>query len=72
MQSEDLKKAVDKDFIIDVQVDGINTYDHPDYVDAYITYAYNERLKRELTNEELDELSNDRDFVTSEVYDILF
>jgi hypothetical protein len=48
--------------ILDVEVEGINTSDYPDFCDAYITKAaWSDGT--ELTEDELDELNNDSDFV---------
>ena len=43
--------------LVNVQVDGVNTGDYPDFCDAYIVYAYHDGLDRELTEEELDYLN---------------
>jgi hypothetical protein len=51
--------------ISSVEVDGIDTNDAPDFVDAYITYA--EYDGEPMTDEQLEELNNDGDFVYSAV-----
>lgn len=43
--------------VVDMEVDGIDIKDYPDFVDAYVSYAYSTELKRELTDEELDYLN---------------
>lgn len=53
-----------------VEVEGIDTRDYPDFSDAYIGYA--EIDGREATDEELDELSEDRDFVYEMTFNQLF
>ena len=53
-----------------VEVEGIDTRDYPDFSDAYIGYA--EIDGREATEEELDELSDDRDFVYEMTFNQLF
>ncbi len=50
--------------IIDIEVDGIANFDHPDYVDAFISSATWSDTLEPLSDEELDELNdNHRDFV---------
>ena len=51
--------------ISSVEVDGIDTNDAPDFVDAYITYA--EYDGEPMSDEQLEELNNDGDFVYSAV-----
>lgn len=60
--------------ITDVQVDGINTADYPDFCDAYIEYALvkDEGEWRDATDSELDILSDDRDFVYEQVQNYLY
>ena len=42
--------------VVNVEVDGVDTRDYPDYCDAYFSYAeYEDGTK--LTDEELDELT---------------
>jgi len=47
--------------ISDVEVDGIDTRDYPDFCDAFIASAFYD--DREMTDEELDILNDDGDFV---------
>ena len=53
-----------------VEVEDIDTRDYPDFCDAYIGSA--EIDGREATEEELDELNEDRDFVYELVWERLF
>ena len=53
-----------------LEVEGIDTRDYPDFCDAYIGHA--EIDGREATKEELDELNEDRDFVYELVWERLF
>lgn len=53
-----------------VEVEGIDPSDYPDFCDAYIGYA--EINGREATDEELEELSEDRDFVYEMTFNQLF
>ena len=59
--------------LINVEVDGIDTKDYPDFCDAYISYAEWMDSGTALTEEELDELNVDHgDFVYENVMDTLF
>ena len=54
----------------DIEVDGIDTRDYPDFCDAYIagaTIELEEGTFRDATEAELEELSEDRDLVYSQV-----
>jgi len=63
-------KPIDYTTIESVEVEGIDTRDYPDFCDAYISYA--EIDGREATEEELEELSDDRDFVYEMTFNQLF
>lgn len=54
--------------VIDVEVDGIDMKDHPDYCDAYISEAKFENGKP-LTDEQLEELQEQN---YSEFYELLY
>jgi len=56
--------------ISDVEVDGIDTEDYPDFCDAFIAYA--EYDGKEMTDEQLDALNEDGDFVYEAVQNYLF
>ncbi len=56
--------------ITNVQVDGIDTGDYPDFVDAFITYAEYDGV--EMTDEQLEEINEHYDFVYECVTDYLF
>ena len=47
---------IDVNKLENIQVDGIDTRDYPDFVDAFISYA--EMYGVELTDEQLDELND--------------
>ena len=49
----------------DLEVDGIDTADYPDFCDAYIVSAsvFDNNAWREANNNELDELNEDADLV---------
>ena len=64
-----MKNKLDYSLLEDIQLDGIDHSDAPDYVDAFIVSAsYN---GRELTKQELDELNEDSSFVYECVIDYL-
>ena len=50
-----------RDHIYDIEFDGIDHSDYPDFCDAYITTAKVD--DRELDQDEIDIINNDRDFV---------
>jgi len=56
--------------ISDVEVEGIDMGDYPDFCDAFISYA--EYDGREMTDEELDTLNDDSDFVYEAVQNHLY
>ena len=60
--------------VSDFEVDGIDTRDYPDFCDAYIANAsvLENGKWREATEQELDELSENRDLVYEEVQSFLF
>ena len=60
---------------IDIEVDGIDTDDYPDFCDAFIcraTAVLEDGTMREATEEELDELNDDGDLVYEEVTNRIF
>jgi hypothetical protein len=50
---------------LDVEVEGIDFRDYPDFCDAFI--ASGTYKGRELTEDELEELSEDKDFLYEEI-----
>jgi hypothetical protein len=48
---------IDVNKLENIEVDGIDTRDYPDFVDAFISYAEMDGV--ELTDEQLDELNDD-------------
>jgi hypothetical protein len=56
--------------IEDVEVDGIDTNDYPDFCDAYIASATYEG--REMTDEELDTLNEDDSYVYDRITDNIY
>lgn len=59
---------------LDLEIDGINTNDYPDFVDAFICNANVEEngVIRQATEEELEELNDNRDLVYNLVIDHLY
>ena len=60
--------------VSDIEVDGIDTRDYPDFCDAYISDASVKENGewRDATEEELDELNEDCDLVYSCVENYLY
>ena len=53
-----------------IEIDGVDMKDYPDFCDSYISYA--EYNGKEMTDEQLDEINEDSDFVYQCVMDKLF
>ena len=64
------KSTIDLTKIDSVEVEGIDTRDYPDFTDAFISYAELDGVP--LTEDQLDDLNEDRDFVYGEVLNHLF
>jgi hypothetical protein len=61
---------MDYKLIDNIEVDDIDTSDYPDFCDAYISSAdYN---GKPMTDEQLDKLNEDSDFVYQKVQELLF
>jgi hypothetical protein len=61
---------LDYSLIDNVEIDGVDTADYPDFGDAYIVSAdYN---GREMTDDEIELLNDDGDFVLEKVYEYIF
>lgn len=59
-----------KRLISNVQVDGIDTRDYPDFCDAYIVSA--DYDGEPMTDEQIDELNQDYQFVYESVWNAIF
>ena len=59
-----------KNKIDNIKFEGIDHKDRPDYCDAYILSADYEG--REMTEQELEELNDDRDFFYEKLLDYLY
>jgi hypothetical protein len=58
--------------IVNIEVDGINTHDYPDFVDAFISYAEYEDTGTEVSDEDYEELNNNSGLVYDKVMERLF
>lgn len=59
--------------VVDVEVDGIDTSDYPDFCDAYFSRGVYEDTGEELTDSELDELTEKcADALYDKITDIIF
>jgi hypothetical protein len=56
--------------ITDIEVSGIDPNDYPDFCDAHISSAYYE--DRPMTDDELDTLNEDYDFVYEQILKHIF
>lgn len=61
---------MDYKLIDNIEVDGIDTKDYPDFCDSFIASA--DYDGKPMTNEQLDELNEDSDFVYECVQNHLF
>jgi hypothetical protein len=61
---------MDYDKIDNIEISGIDTNDYPDFCDAYISNADYDGVP--MTDEQLEELNQDGDFVYNAVMDKLF
>ena len=70
-----MKVKFDELHIDDLVVEGIDYSDYPDFCDAYIesaTIIEDDGEVRDATDEELDRLNDDRDFVYSKVIEFIY
>ena len=70
-----MKVKFDELHIDDLVVEGIDYSDYPDFCDAYIesaTIIEDDGEVRDATDEELDRLNDDRDFVYSKVIQFIY
>ena len=61
---------IDTSQVEDIEIDGIDTRDYPDFCDAFILEATYKG--REMTDEELEALNEDSDFVYDKVMEHLY
>ena len=62
-------KTMDYKKIDNIEIDGIDTKDYPDFCDAYISSADYDGVP--MTDEQLDELNEDGDYVYEHIMDYL-
>lgn len=62
--------ALDYSKIDNIEIDGIDTNDYPDFCDAFISYA--EYKGKPMSDKQLDSLNQDSDFVYDKVIDRIF
>ena len=70
-----MKVKFDELHIDDLVVEGIDYSDYPDFCDAYIesaTIIEDDGEIRDATDEELERLNDDRDFVYSKVIEFIY
>jgi len=63
------KKTMDYKKIDNIEIDGIDTKDYPDFCDAYISSADYDGVP--MTDEQLDELNEDGDYIYGHIMDYL-
>ena len=63
------KKIMDYKKIDNIEVDGIDTKDYPDFCDAYISSA--DYDGKPMTDKQLDEINEDGDYVYGHIMDYL-
>lgn len=62
---------IDLTKLTELEFDGIDHNDYPDYCDAFLSYAY--YIDRELTDEEIDYINeNHCYFINENIYDYIF
>ncbi len=64
-----LKEVMDYKKIDNIEIDGIDTKDYPDFCDAYISSADYDGVP--MTDKQLDELNDDGDYVYGHIMDYL-
>ena len=64
-----LKEVMDYKKIDNIEIDGIDTKDYPDFCDAYISSADYNGVP--MTDKQLDELNEDGDYVYGHIMDYL-
>ena len=64
-----LKEVMDYKKIDNIEIDGIDTKDYPDFCDAYISSADYDGVP--MTDKQLDELNEDGDYVYGHIIDYL-
>ena len=65
---------IDSKHVTDIEFEGIDYNDHPDYVDAFISEAtiLDDKKWRDATEEELEEMNNNSDFIHEKLQEFLY
>jgi len=66
------KREMNLKLITNIQIDGIQIWDDPDFCDAFITSAVWSDTGLELNEEELDELNKHADFIYEKVLSSIY
>ena len=53
--------------VVDIDIDGVDSSDYPDFCDAYFSYAVWEDTGEPLTDDELEQLLDENGFLVSEM-----
>lgn len=64
------QSTLDYQKIVNIQFEGIDHKDSPDYSDAYIVSA--EYCGEEMTEEQLEQINDDKDFVHEQLMNYLY
>lgn len=68
-----MSDGLDLKNITDIEVEGVDTKDYPDFCDAFISSAVWDDTGVELTDKEIERLNSDyHDFVYEQVWDSIF
>jgi hypothetical protein len=65
-----MKVPINYSLISDIEVEDVFTWDAPDFCDAYISFALYDGMP--MTDEQLDALNDDRDFVHQQATNVAF
>jgi hypothetical protein len=64
---KDNKMRLNGQNVVDVEIDGVDPHDYPDFCDAYFSYATFEGSAQPLSDEELEQLTNENGDVLHEM-----
>jgi len=70
LNANEQPEIFDTNRVSNIEVDGIDTKDYPDFCDAFISYAEYDGV--EMTDDQLEDLNEDYDFVYDCVMNHLF
>lgn len=72
IRSNFIDRPIDLKLICDIEMDGIDMSDYPDFTDAYISAATWSDTLKELSDSELEELNTYDDLVYDETMAVVF